>query len=369
MTTLVRKPLLCLDTNASIDIGIVDNLQREGKSLDMESDRTSESWKKVFYDEAMRWDVEKKLKDRLDQLRGAARFLRIARHQSCIRLPEFVSIEHRRVRSDKASMPQFPVEETTPHAHSLSLKIFSETTLSLADSLVLASAMEMRADAIVSNDDDFKRAFNRHAGLIALRSGGKPLVLLDHREPPKLEGKEQTTLHTMFQHSLRRHYGADPNLDRPPRLGRPLWVDRRGGKHDWYLAYHHPLPAGGMEPSLVPGRDSISIIDSCSWTVCEVRSVYCFEKRYPEGITTESMKSTREYLESMRRKLPRDQRPKNMDRYFKLPEGKTPGYIRVAIALDGLPPSWERWGVSTGERTSTKRTAPKNALGFVEAKI
>ena len=349
-----RKPLLCLDTNASIDIGVVNSLRRKGESLDARSRRIDESWESVFYDEAIKADVAKIFRDRDEQLRGAGRFLDMARDASCIRLPRFVKIEHERVRSDKDSIPPFPVEQITSGVHRVSLKIFSETTLSLADSLVLASAMEMRADAIVSNDDDFRRAFDRHAGHIALRETGKPLLLLDHREPAKFKEEESPTLYSMILRSLRRWYRGHPHL------GRPLWVDSRG-KDGWYLAYHHPLPAGGFEPLLVPRRDSVSIIDECSWTVCEIGSVQFFGKNYPEGITKDSIEETKKYIEETRVIL-----PKNIERHFRSPEGEKSGHIRVSVALDDLPPSWEGWGDSTGKRVGTKRNAPGNALGFVE---
>ena len=252
----------------------------------------------------------------------------------------------------------------TPDVHRISLEVFSRTTLSLQDSLILASAIGMGADALVSNDD-FRRVFSGDAKLAALRITGKPLLLLDHREFAESEPKEPTgaatghtppqepTLHSMLLRSLHRYYGTHP------RLGRPLWIDRRGGKHGWYLAYHHPLPAGTMEPSLVPGRDSISIIDEQSWTVCKVGGVHFFDESYPEGVTGESVERTmRNYSGA--------HRPKNLERYLRLPGPKKPGYVRVAIELDGFPPSWKNWRVSEGERSDTKRSAPKDARGFVE---
>ena len=114
--------------------------------------------------------------------------------------------------------------------------------MSLQDSLILASAIGMGADALVSNDD-FRRVFSGDAKLAALRIAGKPLLLLNHREFAESEPKEPTgaatghtppqepTLHSMLLRSLHRYYGTHP------RLGRPLWIDRRGGKHGWYLAY------------------------------------------------------------------------------------------------------------------------------------
>ena len=344
-----RNPLLCLDTNASIDIGVVIDLQRKGESLYTLGRRIDKSWKNVFYGEATT------LQDRHDQLRATARFLRMARRRSDIRLPAFATIEHARVRSGAVALPPFREERITPEVHRLSLEIFSETALSLQDSLILAPAIGMRADALVSNDDDFKRAFSENAGRTALRVAGKPLLLLDHRESAAFKEKERPTLHSMILQSLRRYYRAHP------RLGRPLWVDRRGDKGDWYLAYHQLLPAGGiegMEPVLVPGRDGISIIDEHSWTLCKVGSVHFRDESYPEGVSGESLERTERNYGG--RQL------ENRERYFKLPEEGEPGHVRVAVALDGLPPSWEGWRASDGGRAGTKRKAPKNALGFVE---
>ena len=365
---ITRKPLLCLDTNASIDIGVVKNLEHIGESLaellNAQSGKINEFWKDVSYDEAVKTHIDKTLRDRNNQLQGTVRFLQMARGKSVIRLPEFAKIEHERVRPDKGSIPPLPVENITPDVHCISLEIFSETTLSLQDSLILASAMGMRADALVSNDDDFKRAFSGGAKFSALRITGKPLLLLDHREfagaPRPIPGAaaehplpKQPTLHSMLLRSLHRYYGTHP------RLGRPLWIDRLSDKPGWYLAYHHPLPVGTIEPSLVPGRDSISIIDEHSWTVCKVEGVHFFDESYPEGVTEESVERTmRNYSGA--------HRPKNLERYLRLPGPKKPGYVRVAIELDGLPPSWKNWRVSEGERSDTKRNAPKDARGFVE---
>ena len=362
---IARKPLLCLDTNASIDIGVVDNLERTGESLaellNAQGERINELWKDVSYDEVIKTHIEKILRDRDNQLQGTAKFMQMARDKSIIRLPEFGKIEHERVRPDKGSIPPFPVENITHDVHRISLDIFSETTLSLQDSLILASAIGMRADALVSNDDDFRRVFSGDAKNAALRITGKPLLLLDHREFAEIEPKEsagaatehEPTLHSMLLRSLHRYYGTHP------RLGRPLWIDRLSDKPGWYLAYHHPLPVGTIEPSLVPGRDSISIIDEHSWTVCKVEGVHFFDESYPEGVTEESVERTmRSYSGA--------HRPKNLERYLRLPGPKKPGYVRVAIELDGFPPSWKNWRVSEGERSDTKRNAPKDARGFVE---
>ena len=365
---IARKPLLCLDTNASIDIGVVKKLERIGESLaellNAQSRKINELWKDVSYDEAIKTHIDKILRDRNNQLQGTAKFLQMAQGKSIFRLPEFGKIEHGRVRPDKGSIPPCRVEKITSDVHRISLEMFSRTTLSLQDSLILASAIGMRADALVSNDDDFKRVFSGNAKLAALRITGKPLLLLDHREfagaPRPTPGAatkhplpKHPTLHSMLLRSLRRYYGTHP------RLGRPLWIDRRGGKRGWYLAYHHPLHVGTMEPSLVPGRDSISIIDERSWTVCKVEGVYFFDESYPEGVTEESVERTMRNYSGARR-------PKSLERYLKLPGPKKPGYVRVAIELDGFPPSWKKWSVSRGERSDTKRNAPKDARGFVE---
>ena len=344
-----RKPLLCLDTNASIDIGVVTNLQRERKSLGALERSIDESWKNVFYDEAAA------LQDRHGQLRETVRFLRLAHRQSDIRLPEFATIEHARVRADAGLLPPFPEERLTADVHRLSLEIFSETTLSLQDSLILASAMGMRADALVSNDNDFRKAFSENAGHTALRIVGKPLLLLDHRRPATFTEKQWPTLHSMILQSLRRYYSGHP------RLGHPLWVARRpDGKRDWYLAYHQPLPAGGiegMEPVLVPGRDDVSIIDDHWWTVCKIGKVHFYKVSYPEGVSEDSIARTKEFIK---------RRPEHEGRSFKMPEKGKPGYVRVAIALDGFPPSWMGWNASFDGRAGSKRKAPENALGFVE---
>ena len=336
------------------------NLRRKSESLDTQSKKISVSWENVAYDEAIKRHFEKILQDRHDQLRGAARFLDMAQGQSCIRLPEFVEIEHERVRADKDSVPLFRKVKITPDVNRISLDIFSNTTLSLADSMVLASAIGMRADALVSNDDDFRRAFSENAGLEAYRIIGKPLLLLDHREPAKFREGEPRTLHSMILQSLRRYYHTHP------RLGRPLWAARREGKYNWYLAYHHPLPVGDMEPSLVPGRDSVSIVDERSWTVCKIRSVYFFDEDLPEGITKESTERSRKYIEKMKRNGATRRRLENMKRSFRLPGEGKPGYIRIAVEMDDFPPSWEDWEMSDGDRANPKKVAPKNALGFVE---
>ena len=377
--TTTRKPLLCLDTNASIDIGVVLNLQRKGESLDAQRKKINESWENVFYDEAVKERISETLKDRHEQLGGTERFLCLVLSESRICLPEFVKIEHARVRSDAGSIPPFPVRNLSPEVYGTSMEIFSKTDLNLQDSLILASAIEMRADVLVTNDRDFKSAFNikmeakgnkENAGLLALRRTGKPLLILDHRElvPPKNnDAKRKQTLHSMIRQSLLLHYGS--SLNRPlhtyyqdhPRLGKPLWVDRRGGKGGWYLAYRQPLPpkSRNWESCLVPGRDRISIIDDHSWTVCEIRSVYFLNDGYPEGITQEAMVRTQQNYSD---------KPEAAQ-HFRPPKEDKLGYIDVSLALDDLPLSWKDWCASTGSRAGSKRNAPGNAVGFVETSV
>ena len=377
--TATRKPLLCLDTNASIDIGVVLNLKRKGESLDAQKKKINESWESVFYDETVKEHISNTLDDRHEQLSGTDRFLRLVYPQSRICLPKFAKIEHARVRSDTDSIPLFPVKELSSDVYGISMEIFSKTNLNLQDSLVLASAIDMRADVLVTNDADFRSAFNvkmaakgdkQNAGLIALKRTGKPLLILDHREsiPPKKKDTEQLeTLHSMIRQSLWRYYGSGPGhplapyYDNHPRLGKPLWVDRRGGKGGWYLAYRHPLPSKSKnwEPYLVPSRDRISIIDDHSWTVCEVRSVYFLDDVYPEGITPEA-------IERIQQNHADDPRAK---RHFGPPTVDRPGYIDVSVALDDFPLSWKGWSASTGGRAGSKRNAPESGLGFVETTV
>lgn len=374
--TRTRKPLLCLDTNASIDIGVVVNLQNKGESLDGQRRKINESWENVFYDEA------KKVKDRHKQLSGTERFLCLVLPQSRICLPEFVKIEHARVRSDADSIPPFPVKKLSLDVYETSMEIFLNTDLNLQDSLVLASAIEMRADVLVTNDRDFKNAFNfkmgskenkENAGLLALKHTGKPLLILDHRmsipdeDDKGTEAKQPHIFHSLVRQSLLRHYGSSSNHplhpyhQSHPRLGKPLWVGRRGDKGGWYLAYRQPLPPEGndWEPYLVPGRDCVSIIDDHSWTVCEVRSVYFFDEGYPEGITHRAIKRTRKnYSDDPR-----------VGRRFRPPVADRPGHIDVSIALDGFPPSWKGWSPSAGGRAGSKRNAPGSAVGFIETTV
>ena len=254
------------------------------------------------------------------------------------------------------------------------MEIFPKTDLNLQDSLVLASAIEMQADVLVTNDSGFKSAFNvkmkdkenkENVGLLALRRAGKPLIILDHRElvPPEHDdAKRPRTLHSMIRQSLLRHYGSGPNhplhryYQSHPRLGKPLWVDRRGGKGGWYLAYRQPLPpdGGNWEPCLVPGRDRVSIIDDHSWTVCEVKSVYFLDDGCPEGITQEAVERAQQnYSDNP-----------IAAQHFRPPKAGKAGYIDVSVALDGLPLSWKGWSASTGSRAGSKRNAPGMPWGL-----
>ena len=356
-----RKPLLCLDTNASIDIGVVDNLEGGAESLDEQYRKVEDAWANLFYDEALKEDVAGIFRNRHEQLAGTARFLDLARSRSFMRLPEFVKREHERVRSDGASIPDCPVEALAPDVHELSLDLFAGTSLDLQDCLVAASAVGMRADVLVSNDGDFKRAFNESAPgkkMTTIVSGimGKPLLLVDHRLPPSpCRQKKRPTLHGMFLESLRQHYHGHPSL------GRPLWIDRRGGTGDWYLAYEHPIPAEVSEfASIVPGMHGVSILDGNTWTVCEVESIHYYEEDCPDGVTPESV----ERIKRVHAGKPERQRS------FRPPEADKPGYVRISIALKAFPSSWDNWGTrKEGARAKTKRHAPKGTLGFVESNM
>ena len=352
----VRKPLLCLDTNASIDIGVVKNLHGGAELLDEQIRKIDKAWADLFYDKALMEDVAARLRDRHDQLEGTARFLHLAQSRSSMRLPEFAEIEHRRVRADVASVPDVPVEALTSDVHELSLELFSKTNLSLQDSLVFASAVGMRADALVSNDDDFKRAFNERIGSMASEVTGKPLLLVDHRLPSSRPHEKQPSLHGMLLESLHRHYDGHPSR------GRPLWIDRRGGAGDWYLAYQHPLPPMTSQVAcIVPGVHSVSILDEHSWTVCEVESIHHDKESLPDGITPESIGRMERYHAGQR-----DHRPE-IRKNFRLPANDGWGYVRISMALKEFPPSWRSWEHSgEGKRAGTKRRAPRGALGFVE---
>ena len=359
----VRRPLLCLDTNASIDIGVVNNLDGGAESLDEQCRKVNDAWANLFYDKALKEHVARILQNRHDQLTGTARFLHLARGRSSMRLPEFVEIEHRRVRSDGVSIPDFPVDALAPDVHGISLDLFSKTSLSLQDCLVFASAMKMRADVLVSNDDDFKRAFNERIAFMASETTGKPLLLVDHRLPSSRQQeeppKEPPSLTGMLLESLHQHYRGHPSL------GRPLWVDRQGGTGDWYLAYQHPIPPGESELArIVPGMHSVSILDRNAWTVCEVESIHYYEESCSEGVTPES-------IEWIKRRHAGwiDSKPKRK-KSFRPPENGEWGHVWISIALKELPPSWSKWGHrGEGARAGTKRPAPRRALGFVETNI
>ena len=48
----VRKPLLCLDTNASIDVGVGENLHGGAESLDAQIGKIDDAWSNLLYDAA-----------------------------------------------------------------------------------------------------------------------------------------------------------------------------------------------------------------------------------------------------------------------------------------------------------------------------
>lgn len=351
----LRKPLLCLDTNASIDIGAVDQLGCDADSLDERHRKAEDAWKKLFYDQALKERIAGIFRSRHDQLAGTARFLHLARGRSSMRLPEFVQREHERVGSGpERPIPDFPVEPLNLGVHELSLDLFSRTSLDLQDALVLASAVDMRADVLVSNDDDFKRAFNGGVASIASEITRKPFLLVDHRLPSPRRRKERPSLHGIFLESLRRHYREHPSL------GRPLWVDREGGTGDWYLAYQHPVPfeESGLA-RIVPGIHGVSILDGDTWTVCEVESIRYYEESCPEGVTPESIGRIRRLHAEGGQERRKSFRPPRND--------EKPGYVWISISLKEFPPSWNHWGIQTkGARAATKRHAPRGALGFVE---
>ena len=351
----LRKPLLCLDTNASIDIGAVDQLGCDAESLDERHRKAEDTWAKLSYDQGLKEHIAGIFRSRHDQLAGTARFLHLARDRSSMRLPEFVKRERERVVSGpERSIPDFTVEPLTPGVHELSLDLFSRTSLDLQDALVLASAVDMRADVLVSNDDDFKRAFNEGVASIASEITRKPFLLVDHRLPLPRRREERPSLHGMLLESLGRHYRGHPSL------GRPLWVDREGGTGDWYLAYQHPVPfeESGLA-RIVPGTHGVSILDGDTWTVCKVESIRYYEESCPEGVTPDSIRRIRQLHAAGEQEQKKSFRPPK--------NGDDPGYVRISIALKEFPSSWNNWGTQRkGARAATKRHAPKGALGFVE---
>ena len=225
----------------------------------------------------------------------------------------------------------------------MALEVFRKTTLGLQDAMILASAVVMGADALVSNDEDFRRAFNACATTLAWELSGKPLALVDQRSSPQPE----TTLHSIIANSLRQRYQGFP------WFGRPVYVDKRNDGA-WYLLYRHPLLADA-EPALVPGQHLLSVIDAHSWNVWEVREMYFFEDSLPDGVTSELIvRLSSDYAEKLRR-----------GRHFRVPTDDEPGYVDVAIPLDDLPEQWKNWTTTEGTRPH-KKLAPKIAVAFAE---
>ena len=346
-----RRPLLCLDTNASIDIGALHHLEHRGDSLDALKAQADRMLSVVSYDRSLQDRVTKLLQDRHDQLEGTRKFIELAESRATICVPEFVEIEHRRIRPGNPSLPNCDVWESTPDAQSAALGLFAKTTLSLQDSLVLTSALAMNADALVSNDDDFKKAFREErAAQFALEKTGKPLLLLDHRLPAA-NCRQPPSLHRMLLDSLRQHYAQHL------AIGRPKWVDRIQGTRDWYCVYQHPLPPSGDVQRIVPGRHSVSIVDGESWVVCDIKSMQYFGEDCPDGITEEFVQRRCDAMHE-------DNPTRRWS--FRPPEGSKAGHVCVSFLLDELPLPWTSWKPSSGTHAE-KRTAPREARGFVES--
>ena len=341
------RPLLCLDTNASIDIGVLHRLDQRGDSLDALKAQAGKMLSVVSYDASLKDTVTKLLQDRHNQLEGTRKFAELAESESTICIPEFVEVEHRRVRRSNPTLPNCNVWKSTPDVQGTALSLFAETTLSLQDSMVLASALAMNADALVSNDDDFKKAFKEGSCTqLALEKTGKPLLLLDHRLPVEWR---QPSLHQMLLDSLGRHYAQHFVI------GKPRWVDRIPNTSDWYCVYGHPIPPVGDIQPVVPGRHRVSIVDGKSWVVCDIESMRYYDEDCSDGITDEFIK---------RRHAMPDDDPKRQ--YFRPPNGGKPGYVCVSILLHELPQPWTSWEPSSGTHAE-KRTAPGDARGFVES--
>ena len=346
-----QPPLLCLDTNASIDIGVLHRLDRRGDSLHSLKEQASEALSVASYDASLKNTVTKLFQDRHDQLEGTRKFLALAERRSTLCVPDFVEIEHQRVRPSDCALPRCCVWKSTPDVYSTAMDVFSKTALSLQDSMVLACALTMRADALVSNDDDFKREFGAHgaAAQVVLEKTGKPLLLLDHRL--HADRREQRDIHQMLLHSLHKHYAHLP-------LGKPKWVGRIPDTQNWYCVYQHPLPPSEDIQRIVPGRHRISIIDDNSWIVFNVTSMRYYEENCPDGLTDEFI---RKRCESIRKDAP------SRRWSFKPPADGKPGHVCVSFRLEEFPLPWRRWKPAGGKHDTTKRTAPAEALGFVEA--
>ena len=340
---------MCLDTNASIDIGALHHLDHRGDSLDALKAQAGQMLSVVSYDRSLKDTVTKLLQDRHDQLEGTRKFTELVESRATICVPEFVEIEHRRVRPGNPALPNCDLWKSMPEVQSTALSLFAKTALSLQDSMVLASALTMNADALVSNDDDFKKAFREgKAAQFALEKTGKPILLLDHRIP--VNCRQQPSLHRMLLDSLRQHYAQHSVI------GKPKWVDRIQGTRDWYCVYQHPLPPSGDVQRVVPGRHRVTIVDGESWVVCDIKSMRYFDEDCPDGITEE-------FVQRRRGAMHEDNPTRRWS--FRLPEGSKPGYVCVSFLLDELPLPWTSWKPSSGTHTE-KRTAPREARGFVE---
>ena len=340
----LRTPVLCLDTNASIDFGVVVSLRDRHDSLAEQFGSIRAYWESLHYDEHVKRDVFSMLDARHKQLSAAERFLHIADGHAHIRLPQFAELEHARIRSAPQAQPPYPASVDPKDALDIALQVFSKTELGLQDAMILASAVAMSADALVSNDEDFGRAFNAGAEALVWDLGGKPLALVDQRSSLQPDA----TLHSIIARSLRQRYR------RHPWFGRPLYVDQRqdGG---WYLVYRHPLFANGVEPAPVPGQHHLSVIDAHSSIVCEVREMYFFRNSLPDGVTSELIvQMSSDYADEIKR-----------TRHLRTPTDDRPGHVDVAIPLPGLPDQWQDWPANEGGRTH-KRRAPPIAVAFVE---
>lgn len=341
----LRTPVLCLDTNASIDFSVVLDLRDRYDSLSDLFDSVREVWERVHYDEHVKGRVSM-LHARHKQLSAADRFLSIAGGHACMCLPKFAELEHRRIVADPHAVPLYPTLVDPKDALEMALEVFRETKfgLGLQDAMILASAAVMGADSLVSNDEDFRRAFNAGAGTLVWKLAGKPLALLDHRGPLQ----PAATLHSIIAKSLRQHYVGSP------RFSRPMHVDRRKDGV-WYLVYRHPLLAGETKPVLVPGQHHLSVIDAHSLNVCEVREMYTFDHLLPNGVTCELVTQlTRDNANDV-----------THGRHLRMPKDDDPGYIDVAIPLADLPEQWKNWTTAKGGRAD-KKLAPEGTVAFVE---